>query len=125
MALAINATTVRINGENIAVSKKPKYMRGVPKTTISPSLIGDTVVPSESQDFSEAIGSVTISLRNTFGNIQHLEDWQNNIGKNAVMLIDSATTFTKTFNNMSVEEDVEIDFDSDEFEVVFKGGQGV
>ena len=125
MSLAINATTVRINGENIAVSKKPKYMRGVPKTTISPSLIGDTVIPSASQDFSEAIGSVTISLRPNIKNIQLLEDWQNNVDKNAVLLIDSATGFTKTFNNMSVEEDIEVDFDSDVFEVVFKGGQGV
>lgn len=125
MSLAINATTVIVNGENIAVSKKPKYMRGVPKTVISPSLIGDTVIPSESQDFSEAIGSVTISIRNTLGNVQLLEDWQNNVGKNAVMLIDNATGFTKTFNNMSVEEDVEVDFDSDDMEIILKGGQGV
>jgi hypothetical protein len=123
--LEITATTVRVNGETVAVSKKPKYMRGVPKVTSNPSLIGDTIVVTQSKDFTEAMGVVTIGLRSTLANIQLLEDWQENVGLNAVMLVDNATGFTKTFNRMSVEEDVEIDFDSDEFEVVFKGGQGV
>lgn len=125
MALEINATTVRINGENTAVSKKPKYTRGVPKITTTVSLIGNTVIPTQSQDFSEAMGKVTLTYRTTLENIQRLEDWQDNVGMNAVILIDNPTGFTKTFNNMSVEEDPEQDFDSGEFEVVFTGGQGV
>ena len=53
-----------------------------------------------------------------------LENWQDNIGKNAIRMVDSRTGFTKTFNNMSIMEDIEIDF-SAEIEVTFTGGQGI
>ena len=124
MTMEINASTVIINGETVAVSKKPKYMRGVPKVSTHTSMVGDGVKVTQSQDFSEAVGVVTISLRNTVTNISLVEDWQDNIGKNAIRLVDNQTGFTKTFNQMSIEEDIEIDFDSEEFEVSFKGGQG-
>lgn len=120
----INATTVQVNGGTVAVSKKPKYKRGTPKVTSNTSFIGDSVKVTQNTDFSEAIGEVTIALRNTMENITMLEDWQDNIGKNAVRMVDSATGFTKTFNQMSVSEDVEVDFDAEEFEVIFQGGQG-
>lgn len=124
MTMEINASTVIINGETLAVAKKPKYKRGIAKVNTHTSLIGESVKVTQSQDFSEAIGGVTISLRNTATNISLVEDWQDNIGKNAIRLVDNQTGFTKTFNQMSIEEDVEIDFDSEEFEVDFKGGQG-
>lgn len=122
--LEINATTVQVNGQTVAVSKKPKYKRGVPKVTSNTSFIGDTVKVTQNTDYSEAIGEVTISLRNTLENITLLEEWQDNIGKNAIRMVDSGTGFTKTFNQMSISEDVEVDFDGEEFEVVFQGGQG-
>lgn len=124
MTLEINASTVIINGETIPVAKKPKYKRGTPKTETRTSLVGERVVVTQSQDFSEAVGEVTIALRATPANLELIEKWQDNIGKNAIRLIDNQTKFTKTFNQMSVEEDVEIDFDGEEIEVVFKGGQG-
>jgi len=124
MNLEINASTVQINGQTVAVAKRPKYKRGTPKIKTNTSLIGDSVKVTQAKDYSEAIGEVTIALRNTTGNITLLEDWQDNIGKNAVRMIDSETGFTKTFNQMSISEDVEIDFDSEEFEVTFQGGQG-
>ena len=124
MTMEINASTVIINGETLAVSKKPKYKRGIPKINTHTSLVGDSVKVTQSQDFSEAVGVVTISLRNTLTNISLVEDWQDNVGKNAIRLVDNQTGFTKTFNQMSIEEDIEIDFDSEEFEVNFKGGQG-
>lgn len=122
--LEINASTVIVNGETIPVSKKPKYKRGKPKVDTRTSLIGDRVIATQSQDFSEAVGEVTIAVRNTVANIEAIESWQDNIGKNAIRLIDKHSGFTKTFNQMSVEEDVEIDFDGEEIEIVFKGGQG-
>ena len=124
MTLEINASTVIINGDTIPVAKKPKYKRGTPKTETRTSLVGERVVVTQSQDFSEAVGEVTIALRATPANLELIEKWQDNIGKNAIRLIDNQTKFTKTFNQMSVEEDVEVDFDSEEIEVVFKGGQG-
>ena len=124
MTMEINASTVIINGETVAVSKKPKYKRGVPKVSTHTSLIGDGVKVTQSQDFSEAVGVVTIALRNTLTNVSLVENWQDNVGKNAIRLVDNQTGFTKTFNQMSIEEDVEIDFDAEEFEVSFKGGQG-
>lgn len=124
MSLEINASTVVVNGETIPVSKKPKYKRGIPKTESRSSLIGERVIVTQAQDFSEAIGEVTISVRGTVAMIEAIESWQDNIGKNAIRLIDNQTKFTKTFNQMSVEEDVEIDFDGEEIEIVFKGGQG-
>jgi len=124
MSLEINASTVIVNGETVAVSKKPKYKRGFPKVTSNTSLVGESVKVTQSQDFSEAVGEVTIALRNTLANVDLVEGWQDNIGKNAIRLVDNQTGFTKTFNQMSVEEDIEIDFDAEELEVVFKGGQG-
>lgn len=124
MSLEINASTVQVNGQTVAVAKRPKYKRGTPKITTNTSLVGDGVRVTQSKDYSEAIGEVTIALRNTTENIALLEDWQDNIGKNAVRMVDSKTGFTKTFNQMSTTEDVEIDFDGDSFEVTFQGGQG-
>lgn len=122
--IEINATTIQVNGQTVAVSKKPKYKRGVPKVTSHTSMIGDSVKVTQAVDYSEAIGEVTIALRNTIENVNMLEEWQDNIGKNAIRMVDNTTGFTKTFNNMSIEEDVEIDFSGEEFEVTFKGGQG-
>ena len=122
--MEVNATTVRVNGQTVAVAKKPKYKRGVPKVTSNTSFVGNTVKVTQSVDYSEAIGEATIALRNTLENITMMEDWQDNIGKNAIMLVDSETGFSKTFNQMSISEDIEVDFDGEEFEVVFQGGQG-
>lgn len=122
--MEISATTVQVNGQTVAVAKKPKYKRGVPKVASNTSFVGNEVKVTQNVDYSEAIGEVTIALRNTLENVNLVEDWQDNIGKNAIRLVDSGTGFTKTFNKMSIEEDVEIDFDGEEFSVVFKGGQG-
>jgi len=120
----VKANTVIVNGQTVAVSKNPKYKRGVPKVKTNTSFIGNEVVPTQSVDYSEAIGKCTIALRNTLENITMLEDWQDNIGKNEVRMVDTDTGFTKTFKKLSVSDDVEIDFDSSEFEVIFEGGQG-
>jgi len=124
MAVEINSSTVIVNGETIAVAKKPKYKRGVPEVSSNTSLIGDTVKVTQSKDYSKAIGEVTIALRNTAGNIKSVEGWQDKVGANAIRLIDNATGFTKTFNKLSIEEDVEIDFDAESFDVTFRGGAG-
>ena len=78
----------------------------------------------ENVDYSEATGQVVIKIQPTAENIEMLENWQDNAGKNAIRMVDSRTGFTKTFNNMSIMEDVEIDF-SAEIEVTFTGGQGI
>lgn len=124
MAVEINSSTVIINGETIAVAKKPKYKRGVPEVSSNTSLIGDSVRVTQSRDYSKAVGEVTISLRNTLSNITAVEGWQDKVGANAIRLIDNATGFTKTFNKLSIEEDVEIDFDAESFDVTFRGGAG-
>lgn len=120
----VNANTVVVNGGTIAVSEKPKYKRGVPKVDVQTATIGDKVQVYENVDYTEATGEVTIKIKPTVENIELVEDWQDNAGKNAIRMVDSRTGFTKTFNNMSIMEDVEIDFASD-IEIVFKGGQGV
>jgi len=124
MSVEINSSTVIINGETIAVAKKPKYKRGVPEVSSNTSLIGDTVKVTQSKDYSKAISEVTLAFRHTTGNIKSLEGWQDKVGANAIRLIDNATSFTKTFNKLSIEEDVEIDFDAESFEVTFRGGAG-
>ena len=122
--MEINATTVQVNGQTVAVAKKPKYKRGMPKVTSNTSFVGNEVEVTQNVDYSEAIGEVTIALRNTLKNVNLVEDWQDNIGKNAIRLVDTGTGFTKTFNQMSIDDDVEIDFDAEEIEVTFQGGQG-
>jgi len=120
----VNANTVIVNGGVVAVVEKPKYKRGVPKVNVKTATVGDEVQVYEDVDYSEATGEVTIKIQPTAENIELLEDWQDNVGKNAIRLVDSRVGFTKTFNNMSTGGDIEIDFAS-EIEVVFTGGQGV
>lgn len=120
----VNANTAIINGTTVAVVEKPKYKRGVPKVEVKTATIGDEIKLYENVDYTEATGECTIKLQPTKENIELVEDWQDNVGKNAVRLIDRRTGFTKTFNNMSIMEDVEIDFTT-EIEVVFTGGQAV
>lgn len=120
----VNANTAVVNGVTVAVVEKPKYKRGVPKVDVKTATIGDKVVVYENVDYTEATGQATIKLQPTAENIELVEEWQDNIGKNAIRLVDSRTGFTKTFNNMSIMEDLEIDFAS-EIEVVFTGGQGI
>ncbi len=120
----VNANTVVVNGQTIAVVDKPKYKRGVPKVDVKTATIGDKVLVYENVDYSEATGQVVIKTQPTAENIEMLENWQDNAGKNAIRMVDSRTGFTKTFNNMSIMEDVEIDF-SAEIEVTFTGGQGI
>ncbi|MDY0193654.1 MAG: hypothetical protein RBR93_09010 [Aliarcobacter butzleri] len=120
----VNANTVVVNGQTIAVVDKPKYKRGVPKVDVKTATIGDKVLVYENVDYSEATGQVVIKIQPTAENIEMLENWQDNAGKNAIRMVDSRTGFTKTFNNMSIMEDVEIDF-SAEIEVTFTGGQGI
>ena len=121
MAIEINATTVIINGKTIAISKKPKYMRGKSKMNFNTHAVGDEIKVTQSIDYTEAMGKVTLMLRNTLENINNLEDWQDNPAKNAIRIIDNETGFTKTFAEMSIGEDPEIDFDAEEFEVMFMG----
>lgn len=120
----VNANTVVVNGQTVAVVDKPKYKRGVPKVDVKTATIGDKVLVYENVDYSEATGQVVIKIQPTAENIEMLENWQDNAGKNAIRMVDSRTGFTKTFNNMSIMEDVEIDF-SAEIEVTFTGGQGI
>jgi hypothetical protein len=120
----VNANTVVVNGQTVAVVGKPKYKRGVPKVDVKTATIGDKVLVYENVDYSEATGAVVIKIQPTAENIEMLENWQDNIGKNAIRMVDSRTGFTKTFNNMSIMEDIEIDF-SAEIEVTFTGGQGI
>lgn len=121
----VNANTVIINGETVGVRKSPKYMVGAPNVTQYTSMVGDEVKHSHKIDYTESFGSVTIAIANTSENIELLEDWQENIGKNAVRLIDARTGFTKTFAKMSIIEDIEIDLEAEETEITFKGGRGV
>lgn len=120
----VNANTVIVNGVAVAVAEKPKYKRGVPKVNVETATIGDEVQVYENVDYSEATGEVSIMIKPTASNIQLLEDWQNNRGKNAIRMVDNKTEFSKTFNSMSIMDDVEIDFASN-IEIVFTGGQGV
>ena len=124
MSLEINGTTVIINGETIAVSKRPKFKKGAPKVESRTSFVGNETKVTQSRDFSEAVGMVTIALRNTVSNHTLIDGWLENVGKNAIRITDAETSYAVTFNQMSIEEEPERDLDSEEIEIVFKGGQG-
>ena len=121
----INANTVIINGETVAVRRSPKYMIGAPTVTQYTSMVGGKTKHSHKIDYTESFGQVVIAVPNTPESIRSIEDWQENIGKNAIRLIDDKTGFTKTFAKMSMTEDVEIDFEAEETELTFKGDRGV
>jgi ABC-type Fe3+-hydroxamate transport system substrate-binding protein len=51
---------------------------------------------AETREITDMAGrKVTVP---TAENIEMLENWQDNIGKNAIRMVDSRTGFTKTFN---------------------------
>jgi len=125
MALEISGNTVDINGNIVAVSKKPKYKGGQPKTETRTAMVGKNVVNTQSRDYSEAYSVVTVTLRHTPENIALKEACQEKVGKNAIRILDEDTGFIKTFNQCSVEEDPEHDFDGEDFEIVFHGNQAV
>lgn len=124
MSLLVNANTVIINGVPVAVTVKPKYKRGVPKVEVKTATVGDEIHLYENVDYTEATGACTITMAPTSANIELLESWQDNKGKNAIRMLDTKDGFTKTFNKMSIMEDIEIDFSAD-IEVPFIGGQAL
>lgn len=124
MSGVINLNTIVVNGEPVAVTGKPTYKRGVPKVDVKTATVGDNVELYESLDYTEAMGEAKFKMQPTAINIEMLENWQDNVGKNSVRMIDTRDGLTKTFNKMSISEDVEVDGDT-EIEVIFIGGQGV
>lgn len=124
MALNSNPNTVIVNGEPIAITGKVKYKRGAPKITVKTATVGDTVKTYEDADYTEAVSSTTFSIQPTKANIERLEDWQDNVGKNGIRFVDNRDGFTKTIKGASIMEDPEIDFTA-EIEIVFTGGQAV
>ena len=115
-------STVILNGSSIPVTKNPKYKRGEPNVKSNTSFVGSKPVVTKKLDFTDAQGTVTISIRNTKENIERIEECQDNPCGNSIMIID-ATGLTKTFTELSIEEDPEWDLDGDETEITFKGGQ--
>ena len=114
---------VQVNGSAIAIVGKVKFKKGYPKVTTKTASIGDTIVPYEDVDFTEAMGTVTLTLPNTVENQEFVDDWQDNRGLNALHLTDKASGKVVVYKKQSISEDVE--FEGEDFEVVFAGGQGV
>ncbi len=115
--------SVQVNGSAIAIVGKVKFKKGYPKVDVKTASIGDKIVPYENVDFSEAMGTVTLTLPNTATNQGYVDDWQQNRGKNAIHLTDKASEEVVVYKQQSIIEDVE--FEGEDFEVVFAGGQGV
>ena len=122
MAQTVNYS-VQVNGSAIAIVGKVKFKKGYPKVDVKTASIGDKVVPYENVDFTEAMGTVTITLPNTAKNQGFVDDWQQNRGKNAVHLTDKASGGVIVYKQQSITEDIE--YEGEDFEVVFAGGQGV
>jgi len=121
MSNLINLNTVLINGVTVAVVGKPVYKRGVPKIEVSTATVGNKISTYQNVNYEEATGMVKISIQPTKTNIELIEGWQDNIGKNSIRLLDATEKLTKTFNQMSIEEDLEIDT-SAPIEITFMGG---
>lgn len=122
--LVANPNTVLVNGEPVAISGKITYQRGKPSVEIQTATVGQEVKVYENINYEEAVGRVTFNMQPTLENINRLEDWQDNVGKNSVRFLDTNTGLTKTLKFLTVSEDPEIDF-STTIEVVFVGGQAI
>ena len=121
MSNLINLNTVLINGVTVAVVGKPVYKRGVPKVEVLTATVGNKISTYQNVNYEEATGMVKVSIQPTKTNIELIEGWQDNIGKNSIRLLDATEKLTKTFNQMSIEEDLEIDT-SAPIEITFMGG---
>ena len=122
MAQTVNYS-VQVNGSAIAIVGKVKFKKGYPKVNVKTASIGDQIVPYEDIDFTEAMGTVTLKLPNTATNQGYVSDWQENRGANALHLTDKSSGEVVIFKKQSIIEDVE--FEGEDFDVVFAGGQGV
>jgi len=121
MSNLINLNTVLINGVTVAVVGKPVYKRGVPKVEVLTATVGNKISTYQNVNYEEATGMVKVSIQPTKTNIELIEGWQDNIGKNSIRLLDATEKLTKTFNQMSIEEDLDIDT-SAPIEITFMGG---
>lgn len=124
MTQEVQYRTAIVNGEAVPTTKKPKFKSGKPKINNHVSVLGTEVSISWDEDYTEATGSVTLYMARTPANYALIESWQDNPGLNAVRIVDTPAGLSKTFNKMSVLEDIEFDGESEDIEVMFGGGQG-
>ena len=123
MLKKINATSVTIDGEDIEVEKNPKYNRGTAAKKVETFYRGNGVGHCVSTNIENAIGMVVITLRTTQENVKLYQEWFKSSGVE-IFILDKETGWNITFKDMVIEEDIEIDFESD-MEITFKGSQGV
>jgi hypothetical protein len=84
---------------------------------------GDKIIPIQTEDNTEAFGQLTLTMPRTIESIAALEEGPALIGKNEVRFFDNVTGFSKVLKRASVAEDVEVDLESEEFEVILQGEQ--
>lgn len=123
--IEINAQSVIVNGQAIAVADSPTFTQGGPMINTHSSVIGDKVITSFNYDVKESKGMVTLSLVHTLGNLNLVQDWRDNVGKNSIRLNDTKTGFTMTFSKMSIPEAVEFDLTAESTQIRFEGNPGI
>ena len=120
----LNGLTAIVNGETIALADKPSFNTGGAKIIANPTMVGANISIVYGLDYTEAIGRVTLPLRNTKPNMEKIEDWRNNLGSNSIRVLDNESGFSISFPNMSIMESPDIDLKSNMTEVKFEGGIG-
>ncbi len=114
--------TVSVNGEIVPICNPVSYKRGLAKVNVHTSTVGDSNTHSHSLDNTDAKGMITITVRVTNTIHEQILNWQNNIGKNAVKIMDEPNGSFLVLNDASIEEDLEIEAGA-ELKVMFTGGQ--
>lgn len=120
----VNALSVIINGEAVAVASPPTFNLGGATINTHSSMVGERIVTSFNYDLKEAKGMVTIELVHTVENINRVQDWRDAVGKISIRLLDDRTGWTGTFSEMSISESVEFDLSAESTSIKFDGGIG-
>lgn len=120
----INGLTAIVNGETIALADKPSFNKGGAKIVANPTMVGSNISIVYGRDYTEAIGMVTLPLRNTKPNMEKIEDWRDNVGSNSIRILDNDSGYSISFPNMSIMESPDIDLKSNITEIKFEGGIG-
>lgn len=123
MAIALNNINVFVDG--IPVSVQPnsvKYNDGDGEVTLRSQTAGRTVEIVRSVNAETTIGMAGFTLLSTFENAELLRRWRRDEQPRTVELSQVGTTFSRSFRNMRVSNNPDVETGHDaSFDVEFMG----
>lgn len=109
---ALANPTVVINNTSVpVVPNSVKFKEGLGEQNVRTQASGNNVQTVFSDNAEGKMGMVGFSIYNTPENISLARTWKTNLNENAITL--TGTNFSRTFTNMALTSDYEVNLGSD------------